>query len=1027
MSQTLQNQILIAKSMQGIVSLSDGAGTNISNGQISTGNISGGNITGNTISGTSFSTINKSLMDTVLTVATSATPYNWVYNTAQNIVFTGVNSQIFVLPVVSSLNLGTVVCIFRTASASFTINAATGYFLFDWNNAVLSTRSLSTVDRVITLVAVSTGTTQWQMTSQTSNQLINATLSLQQTFTAKKVFNAGADFTTVLPTSSLTPTLSTELVNKSYADSTPATLLLANNVWTGTNAFNTSLPTSTLTPTSNSQLITKVYADGLTTNLLAANNIWAGTNQYNNNVSMGTAGYFLPYFPLTSTSMRIGLNSMQRNLATSTNCLVWGNGTMQGTTNPSYTNVHTNTICIGNGAMSSTVYGTTTTSNNDNVVVGQDAGKNMCLNSNDNVIIGSQCVKGSPIGTVVDSVIIGSRCFQNGGSPTYSTVVGAKNFQSGTAVNYGTIYGTGNLAFSTLTYANGLLIFGSSNMLYTTGFNNAICIGATSLTNLSNNYSTICIGVSSLANLTTGTGVICLGSYANCSGNLTNTTMLGVWAQADSSIHNNALYVGGNDNGGVYQDILPAKKNRLYCNQTFSSAVSSISISFETADNVVIDNATINSILLPSILGSYNIGAKFTITRSSVGTSSILIDAGTGYFIQSGSGLSQTLSWTLNQQYITLVCISLTTWNVVCNDLVNKIITTNTSTNANFYPIFVASSTSGAYQSINMNTTLSYNPSTNNLSTTTFTGALVGNATSATTASSATTATTATTATNATNVNTTLDTTSTVLYPLMGLATSGLQGALANTNLTYNASTGQLGATKILQTGLNGLAASASAGGVQALTFGINETIILDSSPITTGFTLPSCASINVGARFTFISRLGNKNYNITASGTEQIYDFRKNYITTVFAMNGIGSLTLVCVGTGNGNTCWVVQNRGDGTSSAAANIIAANFSFATVANLPVRDTYSVANGATAITITLLTITLDNLGISITFRRVATATATVSFIGGDGTQFVYNNVNVGGSTAQAIMTSTTYIVKFTALVVSGTTYAWFQV
>ena len=1020
MSQTLQNQILIAKSMNGIVSLSDGAGTNISNGQISTGNISGGNITGNTISGTSFSTINKSLMDTVLTVATSSTPYNWVYNTAQNIVFTGTTSQVFLLPVVNSVNLGTVICIFRTASASFTINAASGYFLFDWNNAVLSTRSFNSVDRVITLVAVSSGTTQWQMTTQTSNQLINATLSLQQTFTALKTFNAGANFTTILPTSSLSPTLSTDLVNKSYADSTPATLLVANNVWTGTNAFNTSLPTSTLTPSSNAQLITKIYADGLTTNLLAANNTWTGTNQFNNNVSMGTAGYFLPYFPLTSTSMRMGLNAMQRNLGTSTNCLVWGNGGMQGTTNPAYTNVHTNTVCIGNGAMSSTVYGTTTTSNNDNVVIGQDSGKNMCLNSNDNVIIGSQCIKGSPIGTVVDCVIIGSRCFQNGGSPTYSTICGAKNFQSGTAVNYGTIYGTANLAFSTLTYANGLLIFGSNNMQYTLGFNNAICIGASSLTNLSNNYSTICIGVSSLANLTTGTGVICLGSYANCSSNLTNTTMLGVWAQADSTYHNNALYVGGNDNAGVYQDILPAKKNRIYCNQNFSSAVSSISLELETADNVVIDNSTINSILLPSILGSYNTGAKFTITRSSVGTSSIIIDAGTGYLIQSAAGLSQTLSWTINQQYITLVCVSLTTWNVVCNDLVNKIITTNVSTNANFYPTFVASNTSGTFQEINMDTNLTFNPSTNNLSTTTFTGALVGNA------SSATTATTSTTATNSTNINTTLDTTSTVLYPLMGTATSGLQGVLANTNLKYNASTGQLQATKLLQTGLNGFGASTSSGGTTTLAFGDNETVIFDSSPITTAVLLPSAVSSGIGARFTFICRVGNTNRNILSSGTEQIWDFRRNYTTTSLVMNGIGSLSLVCVGTGSGNNCWAVLNRGDETQTAAVNVIAANFSLATAGNLPVRDAYSVANGATAITITLPTITLDNLGMTILFRRVATATTTVSFIG-NGTQFVYNNALTGGSTAQAIMTSTTYIVNFKAMVVSGTTYAWFQV
>ena len=50
MSQTLQNQILLAKSMNGIVTLSDGAGTTISNGTIDTSNINSTNITTNNLS-----------------------------------------------------------------------------------------------------------------------------------------------------------------------------------------------------------------------------------------------------------------------------------------------------------------------------------------------------------------------------------------------------------------------------------------------------------------------------------------------------------------------------------------------------------------------------------------------------------------------------------------------------------------------------------------------------------------------------------------------------------------------------------------------------------------------------------------------------------------------------------------------------------------------------------------------------------------------------------------------------------------
>lgn len=60
MSQTLQNQILLAKSMNGIVSLSDGAGTTITGGQVITNDFSGNTITVNSFSAGTFD-LNNSL------------------------------------------------------------------------------------------------------------------------------------------------------------------------------------------------------------------------------------------------------------------------------------------------------------------------------------------------------------------------------------------------------------------------------------------------------------------------------------------------------------------------------------------------------------------------------------------------------------------------------------------------------------------------------------------------------------------------------------------------------------------------------------------------------------------------------------------------------------------------------------------------------------------------------------------------------------------------------------------------------
>lgn len=60
-----------------------------------------------------------------------------------------------------------------------------------------------------------------------------------------------------------------------------------------------------------------------------------------------------------------------------------------------------------------------------------------------------------------------------------------------------------------------------------------------------------------------------------------------------------------------------------------------------------------------------------------------------------------------------------------------NVATTSTSTNASFFPLFVASSSNGN-QAASLGTGLTFNPSTNSLATTTFTGALSGNSTTAT-------------------------------------------------------------------------------------------------------------------------------------------------------------------------------------------------------------------------------------------------------------------------------------------------------
>lgn len=72
------------------------------------------------------------------------------------------------------------------------------------------------------------------------------------------------------------------------------------------------------------------------------------------------------------------------------------------------------------------------------------------------------------------------------------------------------------------------------------------------------------------------------------------------------------------------------------------------------------------------------------------------------------------------------------TWAIPAASTTSNVNTTQVATNASFFPLFVASSTNST-QAIDLGTGLTFNPSTNTLSTTTFVGALTGTASGNTT------------------------------------------------------------------------------------------------------------------------------------------------------------------------------------------------------------------------------------------------------------------------------------------------------
>jgi hypothetical protein len=121
-------------------------------------------------------------------------------------------------------------------------------------------------------------------------------------------------------------------------------------------------------------------------------------------------------------------------------------------------------------------------------------------------------------------------------------------------------------------------------------------------------------------------------------------------------------------------------------------------------------------------------------------------------------------------------------------------ITDDTTTNTTVFPTWVSVSSGTAGQKTS-SSKLTFNPSTGNLSSTTFSGALAGNASSASVAST---------------VTTTADTvTSTSVYPVWATATSGNLAHKTSGGLSYVPSTGALTATSFVGA-LNGNASSAT-------------------------------------------------------------------------------------------------------------------------------------------------------------------------------------------------------------------------
>ncbi len=212
---------------------------------------------------------------------------------------------------------------------------------------------------------------------------------------------------------------------------------------------------------------------------------------------------------------------------------------------------------------------------------------------------------------------------------------------------------------------------------------------------------------------------------------------------------------------------------------------------------VTVKSSGLNTIdTIPTAINTVSDGtvATFTVVLTSgTGTSSWAENAvypySTGavantiaYRDSSGNLTAGTFNGALNGNATTATTATSATTATTATNATNGT-TVATSSNASFFPLFAASSSNGN-QPFNLDTTFTYNPSTDTLTATNFAG-------------NATTATTATTGTNATNTAITDDTTTNAtMYPTWVTASTGnVPQKVSSSKLTFNPSTAALTTT----------------------------------------------------------------------------------------------------------------------------------------------------------------------------------------------------------------------------------------
>ena len=385
-----------------------------------------------------------------------------------------------------------------------------------------------------------------------------------------------------------------------------------------------------------------------------------GNSYLSNNVYLN--GYLLPYFPLSTTSYRLGLNAMQYLNSASINNIAIGENSLSG--KPGVVNQVTKSIAIGNSSFSSSPYGTFFNCSN-NVSIGDNAQKYNYYNCQDSVCIGGQVASSIDIAGVSNSVVVGANIGKTALSGYNSAVVIGSNVLPSSGANSSVIIGPSAFSNSTFSYANGICVVGYNAGQNVIQNNRLTIFGNESLKYLNTNAFNMAIGPECANSLVNNTYCMCFGLFSDCANNLKNSTAFGVSCMVNES---HTFKVGGNDGGlgGLgytrHQDLLIPNKNRLLCG--FFDTNATTTLSFEQGEYYFLNGTNPTVINLPTpasaSTGSQNIsnfGSRFTIVRTNPAvTQNITINPPSGQFIYFNGVASSSYSFSSAESYVSFVC-----------------------------------------------------------------------------------------------------------------------------------------------------------------------------------------------------------------------------------------------------------------------------------------------------------------------------------------------------------------------------------